>query len=139
MELKLQGFCSIDPERIADFDPRQDQGVYVLLFKTEGKFRVGSLGSVRLSGVYAYVGSAQKNLKARLERHLRKNKRIHWHIDYVLSSSRTKILKIYVKENASKKEECKTANLLGNKLKLEPIPKFGSSDCRCFTHLFRLR
>jgi len=33
--------------------------------------------------VYFYIGSAQQNLSARLERHSRKKKPLHWHIDYL--------------------------------------------------------
>ena len=34
-------------------------------------------------GVYFYVGTAQRNLSARLGRHSRKEKTLRWHIDYL--------------------------------------------------------
>ena len=82
-------------------------------------------------GFYLYVGSALNGLVQRINRHLNENKKTHWHIDYFLKH--TKIIAIYYKINKIK-EECIIANKIGNKLML--IPKFGSSDCNCKTHLF---
>ena len=83
-------------------------------------------------GYYIYVGSALNSLESRIERHLRNiNKKKFWHIDYLLIYGQ--ILNIFYKENRYR-EECDIANLL--KEKFLPIPKFGSSDCKCTTHLF---
>ncbi len=51
--------------------------------KTE--IQVGALGRrVFASGYWLYVGSAQRALTARVERHRRPGrKRLHWHIDYL--------------------------------------------------------
>ena len=58
------------------------------------KTRVGKLGSLYFKkGYYLYVGSAKRGLEARIKRHLRKDKKIFWHIDYLkvspLSSEET--------------------------------------------------
>jgi endonuclease-3 len=82
-------------------------------------------------GFYIYVGSALNNLENRIERHLRDNKKTYWHIDYLLNFC--EIIKVYYREN-NYREECNIANSL-NKNFL-PINEFGSSDCKCKSHLF---
>lgn len=112
------------------------KGIYILqiVLKKNCKVRIGSIGIIKLcKGVYAYIGSAQSNLEKRIERHLRKRKRRFWHIDYLLSLKFAKIEKIFYK-TADKKYECSIANDL---IKIATtIPKFGSSDCSCTSHLF---
>jgi len=87
-------------------------------------------------GTYLYVGRAKNNLFARLNRHLRKGKKLFWHIDYLLQKA--KIEEIWIKRNFL--EECKIALEIKNSLKdsIIPIKKFGSSDCNCVSHLFYL-
>ena len=46
-------------------------------------------------GDYIYIGSAKGCLETRLQRHLRKEKRIFWHIDYLLENQKAKILQIW--------------------------------------------
>ena len=69
------------------------KGVYVLLVSVCRQIIVdiGKLGAVTFrKGFYAYVGSDQNNLEKRIARHLRRNKRIFWHIDYLLDSKYAK-------------------------------------------------
>ncbi|MGM0404931.1 MAG: GIY-YIG nuclease family protein [Thermoplasmatota archaeon] len=82
-------------------------------------------------GFYLYIGSAQNGLEHRINRHLREDKKKHWHIDYLLEYGQ--VIDIKVKEGDSK-EEC----LLAEKIErfTEKIHDFGSSDCRCDSHLF---
>ena len=82
-------------------------------------------------GFYIYVGSALNNLEKRMERHLRINKKNYWHIDFLLNFGN--ITNIFYRESDFK-EECFIANLL--KEIFLPISDFGSSDCKCKTHLF---
>jgi len=89
-----------------------------------------------MPGLYAYVGSAQSNLEQRIKRHLRKNKQLFWHIDYLLDDNATAISKVFVK-NAARTEECVVADIL--RTKSESVEGFGSSDCRCKSHLFRIK
>jgi Uri superfamily endonuclease len=97
---------------------------------------VGKLGRFEfVKGLYAYVGSAQNSLEPRIRRHLRREKSKFWHIDYLLDSPETIIVKTYVSK-AHKEQECKTARKLsevGN-----PVEGFGSSDCDCRSHLVRI-
>ena len=63
-----------------------DKGLYIAVFALTRRLRlrVGALGSFTFrAGVYLYVGSAQRNLAARVERHGRKDKPLRWHIDYL--------------------------------------------------------
>lgn len=115
------------------------KAVYVLIIQVENTtaIKIGSLGDLIFhKGVYAYVGSAQSNFYHRIKRHHRKKKKLFWHIDYLLADKKTSIIKILFKEGI-KTEECKLAKLIRKKGKI--IPKFGSSDCQCRSHLFQIK
>jgi sugar fermentation stimulation protein A len=110
------------------------RGSYVLLISLpeEHMITVGSLGPIRFSqGHYAYVGSALGGFRARLNRHLRTGKKPHWHIDYLLEKA---VLDAIITEEARERTECKIARALAQKF--GSVPGFGSSDCRCRSHLF---
>jgi len=86
------------------------------------------------NGDYIYIGSAIGCLEARLRRHLKKDKKSFWHIDYLLENKKVKILQIWT---IDKKMECQTAEVFCQDPTTEIIKKgFGSSDCKCLTHLF---
>lgn len=71
------------------------------------------------------------DLSARLARHQRKTKKLHWHIDYLIAKA-DRIIPIPIR--SSERLECGIAEALS--AILEPGPGgFGSSDCRCATHL----
>jgi len=109
-------------------------GTYLLIMDlpTRVSIQVGKLGMVDFQkGRYVYVGSALNGLSQRIQRHLRKEKKVHWHIDYLLPL--TKIVDIYVKEGIGR-EECRMARLFEHKV--HGIPGFGCSDCACSSHLF---
>ena len=101
------------------------------------EMKIGALGRIKFKkGNYVYVGSAQNNVEKRIARHFSKNKKIRWHIDYLLANPSVKIKKAVYKK-AGKEQECKIACFL-NKFE-EPIKGFGCSDCSCHSHLFRLK
>lgn len=115
------------------------RGVYVLVFNVGRKLqtKIGSIGRIKFDkGIYAYVGSAQNNLEKRIARHMSKNKKKFWHIDYLLDSKFTKVINVFYKKSR-KIEECKIADKLGKTEIL--IPNFGCSDCNCKSHLFKIR
>ena len=88
-------------------------------------------------GDYIYIGSAKGCLETRLQRHLRKEKRIFWHIDYLLENKKAKILQIWT---IDKKMECQTAEVFCQDPTTEIIKNgFGSSDCKCLTHLLYIK
>ena len=114
------------------------KGVYVLVIEVDEDTRVnvGDLGRLIFKkGLYAYVGSAQNNLEQRVKRHLRKEKRRFWHVDYLLDSDAAKVVEVLHKQ-ADKTEECTIAKVIGERG--EPIDGFGSSDCTCKSYLFRI-
>jgi Uri superfamily endonuclease len=110
------------------------KGSYILLIKLEKdqEIKIGKLGNILFKkDFYIYIGSALNGLEQRINRHLIRDKKSHWHIDYLLQFG--KIIDVYYKES-NLKEECNVAKKLEEKLFL--IPGFGCSDCRCRSHLF---
>lgn len=87
-------------------------------------------------GLYVYVGSAQNNLEKRIMRHRSRKKKLRWHIDYLTRSSKVKPIAAYAYD-VSKEYECVIARLL-SAASSESVKGFGSSDCKCRSHLFRL-
>lgn len=137
---------SIDP--IAD-----SRGVYLLVFILEKACRVsvGRLGEFDFpAGRYVYVGSAMSGFAARVGRHLRREKTLKWHIDYLLRyATHEAVLTIEVGENnannngaeqvGTQRLECRVASVVGGLSgAVIPAPRFGASDCRCRSHLIRV-
>jgi sugar fermentation stimulation protein A len=113
-------------------------GTYIAVFDLprQRRIQVGRLGTFWFRpGVYFYVGSAQRNLSARLERHARRDKPLRWHIDY-LSIEADMIGAMIVP--GPRERECELAEELGHIYELA-VPGFGASDCRCGGHLFHGR
>lgn len=112
-----------------------DCGDYmVVLFLHEDKdIAIGAKGRIHFAkGYYVYVGSAKKNLAARLARHKRKRKKMHWHIDYLRKEADvTATIPIRTADDL----EHDLAAAVG---KIAPwqIPSFGCTDCTCPSHLF---
>jgi Uri superfamily endonuclease len=112
------------------------KGIYALIIDLtqDATITVGALGETHFKeGTYVYVGSAQANLEQRVKRHLRKEKRLHWHIDYLLSNPHAKITNVLYLQG-DKSAECKTAQQV--RMQGEPVQGFGCSDCHCASHCF---
>jgi Uri superfamily endonuclease len=119
------------------------RGIYILIISVMKniKIKVGSLGKIKFpQGMYAYIGSAQNNLEKRIARHTSKNKKKFWHIDYLLDSSFANVVAVFYKKS-EKSEECNMAKKLTNELSNRKIiiQKFGCSDCKCKSHLFKIK
>nr|WP_204305143.1 GIY-YIG nuclease family protein [Desulfurobacterium thermolithotrophum] len=114
------------------------KGTYCLVFKIDDlKFKVRSGREFSLkSGYYIYVGSAfgSGGLRKRISRHLKKEKKKHWHLDFISTDSSFKAFEVWVIED--KKVECFLANSISKTEKT--ITGFGSTDCKCPSHLFRV-
>ncbi|WP_457680967.1 GIY-YIG nuclease family protein [Thermovibrio sp.] len=116
------------------------KGTYLLLFSIirplRFKLKSGRKFSLKPS-LYLYAGSAfgSGGLRARVLRHLRKEKRLHWHLDYITTSSSFLPLEVWLVEG--KRLECEAARILLNYC--EPILGFGCSDCKCPSHLFLIK
>lgn len=120
--------------------PAADSGLYqlVIWLRKDQVGRVGGLGRFLFPmGYYVYTGSARRRLESRIARHLRKKKRVRWHIDYLLKRGKIIEIKRYANSNLT---ECglngRTEELPGSRV---IAPRFGSSDCRCLTHLLYFR
>jgi Uri superfamily endonuclease len=118
------------------------RGSYCLCIIAEDSVtaEIGALGEITFEmGNYIYVGSALNSLKPRLERYAKintgKHKVAHWHIDYLLREQQILLDQIYT-IICSKRLECKLANWISNYGKA--IKSFGSSDCKCKGHLFKV-
>lgn len=115
-------------------------GVYALLIRVPRRetIRVGRLGPVELArGVYIYVGSALNSLEGRIARHLRRKKRTHWHIDYLLRTTGVKVAGVAIR-HATRRLECEMSRKV-QKGAFSCIHGFGCSDCKCNSHLHYLR
>jgi len=99
-------------------------------------------------GYYLYIGSAfgTGGLAARVHHHVRATDRPHWHIDYLRSASRLKAVWGICSDFRSD-----FRSGFRSDVRLEhpwaaviermpdariPVKGFGSTDCRCLTHLF---
>ncbi len=111
------------------------RGAYILIiFLEEDRvIEVGKLGRFLFPrGYYAYVGSAMKSIEKRVERHLRRDKKLKWHIDYLLLYGKA----VFVfKIPSEEKIECRVAEKIEN-IGRVVVEKFGSTDCKCRSHLF---
>jgi Uri superfamily endonuclease len=106
----------------------------VIISKDWLRLQIGKLGIHDfLPGYYVYVGSALAGLHGRLRHHLKSEKRLHWHIDYLLQQA--KVAQIWY-SFGEERLECRWNEILAELPGAMPIvPGFGSSDCRCYTHL----
>lgn len=92
---------------------------------------IGKLGTFMFpAGKYIYTGSAKCNLEARIARHMHKEKRLRWHIDYLLAAPACKITQVKIFNTP----ECQLNQRTPGEIL---IPKFGASDCKkgCVSHL----
>ena len=102
--------------------------------KKSEKLDIGHLHNMHRfkKGYYVYIGSAMNSLVPRLNRHLSDEKKMHWHIDYLLKSPDCHIRDILF--NISEERiECDLAESISKDG--EEIPGFGCSDCSCSSHL----
>ena len=141
-----------------------DSGVYIMVMHLDHDLdlEVGSKGMMHFkAGYYMYVGSAKANLTKRIERHKRKRKKMHWHLDYFRGHCEM-IAGVPIRTSGLPLEswslthepypsmpsmpdpdievsvECALADAVGAIAEWE-VPKFGSSDCYCTSHLFGMK
>lgn len=85
------------------------------------------------AGRYIYSGSARRNFEARIARHLRGEKKLRWHIDYLLANSNVSVVDVTRHITA----ECQLNQSVRGRI---IVSGFGSSDCHagCGSHLKRV-
>ena len=95
------------------------------------RLRIGALGVFDFpAGRYQYTGSAQRHFEARVTRHLRREKTLRWHIDYLLAAPNAEVTEV-VRSHVA---ECTLNQRSDGRIM---VAGFGASDCRagCGSHL----
>ncbi len=110
------------------------KGSYFLVIRLEGDkvVRTKAKEFPLKAGYYVYVGSAMNSLEKRVKRHFSKEKRLHWHIDYLLREA--ELLRAYLIPSEERLEEklSREVSSFG-----EPVEGFGASDIKVSTNLYR--
>ncbi|NVJ69700.1 MAG: GIY-YIG nuclease family protein [Alphaproteobacteria bacterium] len=113
------------------------RGAYVLVLHLPEPVAVilpGKAAAQLSAGWYFYAGNAHGpgGMASRLKRHMRREKKIHWHIDRLT----TKADKVMAFAHEGGDECTLVARLLASGGYHIPLPGFGSSDCpTCQSHL----
>jgi Uri superfamily endonuclease len=113
-------------------------GTYLLLLEcnNEAELSIGKLGRMNAEpGYYLYVGSAfgPGGIRARINHHMQIAGRPHWHIDYLRTvAALVNVWCVY----GSRYEHEWAHSLMHSEAATVPLNGFGSSDCKCATHLF---
>ena len=121
-----------------------EAGTYALFLHLEEELqmRVGVLGPCSFpTGVHVYAGSAMGGLRARLARHVRRDKRVHWHVDRLTTAGGCRVLGAVVFTSPVLRE----CDIIGSLESIEGIRgvdgaevrplRFGASDHGCRGHL----
>jgi Uri superfamily endonuclease len=109
-------------------------GAYVLIIELAEPVEVtlpGKPKTILQAGRYLYCGSAKGSggIRARLSRHMRPGKVIHWHVDLLTAAGRVTGAWIF-----PGCDECELVRALS--CLPAPIRGFGSTDCpKCWSHL----
>lgn len=132
---------------MSTFDSLPTKGVYTLIIFISKRvcLKVGNLGFQQFPmGYYTYTGSAlgqgASSLRLRIARHLRKEKRKFWHIDFLLTHKNVTVTTV-ITAMTTGKSECEVNHKIERGetgfTPKTPVPRFGSSDCRqkCRSHL----
>lgn len=114
-------------------------GTYVLVLSSRSTelIQIGKLGALQLqSGFYVYVGSAlgPGGVPARIAHHLKVSRRPHWHVDYL--RAHTRIEDIWYRLDGQRLEHTWAERFSLAEGASVPLLRFGSTDCRCESHLF---
>lgn len=114
-----------------------DKGNYCLIISVEDdcRIKIGAKGFISFcGGYYVYVGSALNSLSGRVKRHISRNKKKHWHADYLLLNKNTKVEEV-IYTYCSEKIECEISMQI-NEDAIDNVESFGCSDCDCSSHLY---
>jgi sugar fermentation stimulation protein A len=74
-------------------------------------------------------------LMKRINRHRKKQKKLFWHIDYLLNSKYAKIFHV-IPIKTDEMLECALNKKVSELPGAELVKGFGCSDCKCESHLF---
>jgi len=116
--------------------------IVVIYLPEEVRIQIGALGEIRFNeGHYLYIGSAMakvgpNTLENRIKRHVSegKNKKLFWHIDYLLADKISLVTMIYLVPTILRLECIISKGI--SEVSDNYIKDFGSSDCQCLSHLY---
>ncbi|RAO98780.1 hypothetical protein PW5551_07605 [Petrotoga sp. 9PW.55.5.1] len=113
-------------------------GSYILLIKVKDDFEIDIRHRKVLikEGLYAYIGSAMKNLHQRVGRHLtfkEKQNKQHWHIDKILEKEESQIIFVSMVPSLNRLEERISKKF---SLSFDYIENFGSTDLRVKSNFY---
>ena len=115
-------------------------GTYMIIMRLSApaQLDIGRMAHVSLAaGRYGYIGSAlgPGGLGGRMQHHLGTIAIPHWHIDYLRAVAQCE--QVWVCAQAQGREHAWADLLVQWSDVSVAVPAFGTSDCRCATHLFR--
>ncbi len=113
----------------------ENRGAYLVLLELERRTLI-SAGAREWElepGMYIYVGSAMTSLSERVGRHLRYEKKKHWHIDYLRQESRVLAALLLPSDVKMEEELSRFVSKYG-----EGVKGFGASDCNVDSNLYRI-
>jgi Uri superfamily endonuclease len=121
-------------------EPQRQPGTYALVLLSDAiqTLEIGRLGTLTTElGHYLYIGSAfgPGGVAARVSRHSRRDKPLHWHMDYLRSA--LQLNEVWYTLDKERRE-CSWCDVLAAmKTSSVPLAGFGSSDCTsgCKSHL----
>ncbi|AIY89455.1 GIY-YIG nuclease family protein [Geoglobus acetivorans] len=105
--------------------------MYFVIFRLDEdkEIEVGRLGRIKFrKGYYIYTGSAKRGFSKRVKRHFSRKKKLRWHVDYLSVNARA------IEAYRCLADEHRLAELASSSM--EGIKGFGSSDCKCYSHLY---
>ncbi len=108
------------------------KGAYLLIIELDREITIENRWNLK-AGLYVYVGSAMSGLIQRISRHMKKDKREHWHIDHLLRHG--KILSVIMFPSEERLEE-EISRYLSRVL--DGPRGFGSSDLKVRTNLYKI-
>jgi Uri superfamily endonuclease len=115
------------------------KGTYAVIaaLEIEKHIRVGKLGTFCFQpGFYGYIGSAfgPGGILTRISHHMQITPKPHWHMDYFRKEAFIK--EVWVSYDQKPLEHVFANVFLRMDGSSIPAKGFGSSDCRCVSHLF---
>ena len=139
-DLKWWVLIKIDSSLVSDLST---SGAYTLLLflSKEVTVTAGKLGKQTFPrGYYTYTGSALgkgASLKNRIFRHLKNEKQMFWHIDYLLADENVSVEAVIAAETKENMECTINSYLKTERGAKVLVKRFGASDCKkhCGSHL----
>lgn len=127
----------IAQESVAEMEHWKGAYVLAIHLPSAAEISIKQTNSTLESGWFTYAGSANGpgGVRARLARHFRPAKKLHWHVDQ-LTTKADQIFALAIQHGS----ECAIIDvLMQTKAMHFPIDGFGSSDCStCRSHLMSL-